>query len=51
MGDTATFHEQYIRLTNKTIDLYVKAGRRKFALKLHARLAALDVCVVEVFVD
>ncbi|KAI5124589.1 hypothetical protein M0805_003108 [Coniferiporia weirii] len=36
------FYDLYIRLTNKAIDLFVKAGRRKFALKLHGSLAALD---------
>ncbi|KAH8117364.1 trafficking protein particle complex subunit 10, partial [Phellopilus nigrolimitatus] len=38
-----SFYDLYIRLTNKAIDLFVKAGRRKFALKLHGSLAALDV--------
>ena len=31
-------------ITNRAIDLYAKGGRRKFALKLHGTLAALDVC-------
>lgn len=41
----ASFYELYIRLTNKAIDMFVKAGRRKFALKLHGSLAALDLYV------
>ena len=40
-----SFYELYIRVTNKAIDLFVKAGRRKFALKLHGSLAALDLYV------
>jgi hypothetical protein len=32
-------------MTNRAIDAYVKAGRRKFALRLHGSLAALDVLV------
>lgn len=39
------FYELYIALTNRAIDLYAKSGRRKFALKLHGSLAALDLCV------
>jgi hypothetical protein len=35
-----------VGLTNRAIDMYVKAGRRKFALKLHGSLAALDVYVI-----
>lgn len=45
MNDRNTFYEQYVRLTNRAIDMYVKAGRRKFALKLHGSLAALDLYV------
>ncbi|THU92186.1 hypothetical protein K435DRAFT_829706 [Dendrothele bispora CBS 962.96] len=37
------FYEVYINTTNHAIDLYAKAGRRKFALKLHGSLAALDL--------
>ena len=37
------FCELYVGTTNKAIDLYVKAGRRKVALKLHGSLAALDM--------
>ncbi|TDL27388.1 hypothetical protein BD410DRAFT_875203 [Rickenella mellea] len=43
MKDRSVFYDQYVRLTNRAIDLYAKAGRRKFALKLHGSLAALDV--------
>ncbi|KAK7467047.1 hypothetical protein VKT23_004109 [Stygiomarasmius scandens] len=38
-----TFYEMYVHTTNRAIDLYAKAGRRKFALKLHGSLAALDL--------
>ncbi|KAJ7452540.1 hypothetical protein B0H11DRAFT_2245998 [Mycena galericulata] len=38
-----TFYETYVAITNRAIDMYAKAGRRKFALKLHGSLAALDV--------
>ncbi|KAJ7905373.1 trafficking protein particle complex subunit 10 [Mycena olivaceomarginata] len=38
-----TFFETYVGITNRAIDMYAKAGRRKFALKLHGSLAALDV--------
>ena len=41
--DKEAFYELYNALTNKAIDLYARAGRRKFALKLHGSLAALDV--------
>ncbi|KAJ7063184.1 trafficking protein particle complex subunit 10 [Mycena amicta] len=37
------FYESYVVMTNRAIDMYAKAGRRKFALKLHGSLAALDV--------
>ncbi|KAJ7098036.1 trafficking protein particle complex subunit 10 [Mycena belliarum] len=40
-GDT--FYDTYVGITNRAIDMYAKAGRRKFALKLHGSLAALDV--------
>lgn len=45
IDSTDTFYELYVGTTNKAIDLYVKAGRRKLALKLHGSLAALDVQV------
>ncbi|KAJ7273596.1 trafficking protein particle complex subunit 10 [Mycena haematopus] len=38
-----TFYETYVEITNRAIDMYAKAGRRKFALKLHGSLAALDL--------
>ncbi|KAJ6630673.1 trafficking protein particle complex subunit 10 [Mycena sp. CBHHK59/15] len=38
-----TFYDTYVGITNRAIDMYAKAGRRKFALKLHGSLAALDV--------
>ncbi|KAJ7156089.1 trafficking protein particle complex subunit 10 [Mycena crocata] len=38
-----TFYDTYVEITNRAIDMYAKAGRRKFALKLHGSLAALDV--------
>ncbi|THH18490.1 hypothetical protein EW146_g2511 [Bondarzewia mesenterica] len=37
------FYDLYVSLTNRAIELYAKANRRKFALKLHGSLAALDV--------
>ncbi|KAI0256634.1 trafficking protein particle complex subunit 10 [Lactifluus subvellereus] len=43
LGDQTAFYDLYIKLTNRAIDAYVKAGRRKFALRLHGSLAALDV--------
>jgi hypothetical protein len=41
--DIDAFYDLYINVTNRAIDMYAKAGRRKFALKLHGSLAALDV--------
>lgn len=41
--DKETFYELYVAVTNRAIDMYAKGGRRKFALKLHGTLAALDV--------
>ncbi|EGO20910.1 hypothetical protein SERLADRAFT_452051 [Serpula lacrymans var. lacrymans S7.9] len=43
IGDRELFYDLYITTCNRAIDLYAKAGRRKFALKLHGALAALDV--------
>ncbi|PPQ67646.1 hypothetical protein CVT25_012674 [Psilocybe cyanescens] len=37
------FYELYVAVTNRAIDLYAKSGRRKFALKLHGNLAALEL--------
>jgi hypothetical protein len=45
LGNQTTFYGLYTKLTNRAIDAYVKAGRRKFAVKLHGSLAALDVLV------
>lgn len=42
IGDSEAFYDLYCSISNRAIDLYVKAGRRKFALKLHGCLAALD---------
>jgi hypothetical protein len=41
--DMDSFYELYITTTNRAIDMYAKAGRRKFALRLHGSLAALDL--------
>lgn len=38
-----SFYELYVSTTNRAIDMYTKAGRRKFALRLHGSLAALDL--------
>ncbi|KAH9048160.1 trafficking protein particle complex subunit 10 [Lactarius hengduanensis] len=43
LGDRTAYYDLYIKLTNRAIEAYVKAGRRKFALRLHGSLAALDV--------
>ncbi len=45
LGDRTAYYDLYIKLTNRAIEAYVKAGRRKFALRLHGSLAALDVLV------
>ncbi|KAJ8522932.1 hypothetical protein ONZ45_g562 [Pleurotus djamor] len=37
------FDRTFVDVTNRAIDMYAKAGRRKFALKLHGRLAAIDL--------
>lgn len=42
IGDIEAFYDLYCTISNRAIDAYVKAGRRKFALKLHGCLAALD---------
>ncbi len=41
------FFDLCIGITNRAIEMYANASRRKFALKLHGSLAALDVYVVE----
>jgi trafficking protein particle complex subunit 10 len=38
-----SFYELYVATTNLAIDMYTQARRRKFALRLHESLAALDV--------
>ncbi|KAF8831376.1 hypothetical protein HHX47_DHR1000473 [Lentinula edodes] len=43
LKDQDAFYDLYILITNRAIDLYAKSGRRKFALKLHGSLAALDL--------
>ncbi|KAI0288169.1 trafficking protein particle complex subunit 10 [Russula brevipes] len=43
LEDQTAFYDLYIKLTNRAIDAFVKAGRRKFAVRLHGSLAALDV--------
>lgn len=43
IDDRDTFYELYVGTTNRAINMYGKARRRKFALKLHGSLAALDV--------
>ena len=43
LQDKDAFFELYVGLTNKAIELYAGAGRRKFALRMHGSLAALDV--------
>ncbi|KAG1740807.1 uncharacterized protein EDB91DRAFT_339634 [Suillus paluster] len=43
IGNEEPFYDLYCTTLNRAIDMYVKAGRRKFALKLHGFLAALDI--------
>ncbi|KAG2367519.1 trafficking protein particle complex subunit 10 [Suillus spraguei] len=43
IGNKDAFYDLYCTTSNRAIDMYVKAGRRKFALKLHGFLAALDI--------
>ena len=43
MNDQAAFYDLYVNLTNRVIDTYAKGNRRKFAVMLHGKLAALDV--------
>lgn len=45
LQDQEAFFEMYVALTNRAIELYASAGRRKFALRMHGSLAALDVSV------
>ncbi|OBZ75937.1 Trafficking protein particle complex subunit 10 [Grifola frondosa] len=43
LNDKDAFYDLYVSITNRAIELYASAGRRKFALKMHGTLAALDV--------
>ncbi|KAF8507495.1 trafficking protein particle complex subunit 10 [Gautieria morchelliformis] len=43
LTDRDVFDKLYIDTTNRAIDMYIKGARRKFALKLHGSLAALDL--------
>ena len=43
MNNKEAFYELYVAVLNRAIDLYAKSGRRKFALKLHGNLAALEL--------
>ena len=43
LNDKEAFYELYIGHTNRAIEFYANAGRRKFALRMHGSLAALDV--------
>ncbi|KAF8061615.1 trafficking protein particle complex subunit 10 [Lyophyllum atratum] len=43
VDDADAFYRLYIDATNRAIDMYTKAGRKKFALRLHGSLAALDL--------
>ncbi len=45
LEDQDALYDLYVNITNRAIELYASAGRRKFALKLHGTLAALDVYV------
>ena len=42
INDPEFFYDLYTRITNRAIEMYARAKRRKFALKLHESLAALD---------
>ncbi|KAF9517292.1 hypothetical protein BS47DRAFT_1380623, partial [Hydnum rufescens UP504] len=42
IGDRETFDKLYIMITNRSIECYTAAKRKKFALKLHHSLAALE---------
>ena len=41
--DPAAFYDLYVNLTNRTIDTYARGNRKKFAVMLHGKMAALDV--------
>ncbi|KAF8626389.1 hypothetical protein AX15_005037 [Amanita polypyramis BW_CC] len=42
INDAEFFYDLYTRVTNRAIEMYARAKRRKFALKLYESLAALD---------
>jgi hypothetical protein len=46
LRDSTAFYDLYIAITNRAIDLYAKSGRKKFALRLHGDLAALDMYAI-----
>lgn len=46
IANEAAFDKLYLDITNRAIDLYIKGGRRKFALKLHGFLAALHLLLL-----
>ncbi|KAG5639493.1 hypothetical protein H0H81_000633 [Sphagnurus paluster] len=43
IDDAEAFYSLYVDITTRAIDMYTKAGRKKFALRLHGSLAALDL--------
>ncbi|KZT68199.1 hypothetical protein DAEQUDRAFT_693019 [Daedalea quercina L-15889] len=43
ISDRDALFDLYVVITNRAIEYYASAGRRKFAIKLHGNLAALDV--------
>ncbi|KAG5354260.1 hypothetical protein C0989_003777 [Termitomyces sp. Mn162] len=43
ISDDEAFYKLYVDVTNRAIELYTSTGRRKFALRLHGSLAALDL--------
>ncbi|KJA20255.1 hypothetical protein HYPSUDRAFT_142413 [Hypholoma sublateritium FD-334 SS-4] len=43
INNKEAFYELYVAVLNRAIDFYAKSGRRKFALKLHGNLAALEL--------
>lgn len=45
MATAEAFYNLYFDLTNRAVDSYAKGKRRKFALKMHGSLAALDLSV------
>lgn len=46
LSNQQAFDKLYIETTQQAIDMYAKGHRRKFALKLHGSLAALDLYVL-----